>query len=1186
MANNSTNRKINIWINGKQVENSYKGISNSMRKARNELANMTIGSKAYLEQTKKLKQLQKLMDDHRTKQGLIANGWTKVRNEFKSATMSFFAGNMITTAVEKMGSAISGLITGAASLSDELADIQKTTGLSAAKVDELNSSLSKIDTRTSTSELRNLAAIAGKLGKNSKEEVLEFVGAADKLVVALGEDLGGLDAIKQLGKLNELFNIEEVYGTAVAFEKTGSAINSLGAASVASEEYLVAFTQRFGGLAENANISIQDVLGLGATMDILGKKQEVASSSMAKFLIALGDKEGISHFAKLAGMNVKEYSKLLETDANEAMLKVLEGAKSSGKGITGLSKTLQNLGVDGVQAAQVLPALAGNIDLLREQQALANDEFEKGTSLSDEFAIKNENLAAKLAKLKKAWVKLWMNSDVKNAISDLVDSLTDIVAWVKENSYTIKLFAKAIGVVIIAITSYNMALKANAAWTNLMIIKNNLLKKAQLMAALVQAKLTGNTKRAAAAQRMLNIAMKANPWGLAVAVIVAAVAALVIFKDTLLGVNSLEKARNEILKETNKRMGEESVKLDILKNRINKANVSNEERKALIKEINTNYGDYLPNLLDENSSLNDIAKAYDLINNGIRKKIELQVKEEKAKEIYKEIAEIQDDLANNSLYNIKKGIFYNAIGHRMKLKELKELTKTYNTLTSSLTEVAIKEAEVNKNSKVQKKTKKTTNSGSGTKKTEIDLLAEWKQKYEQLRKTITDLRRSLNLADLSEEDKQRAQLSQKYDDQLSVVTKSIEHFVELKQKKGSLNAEEYALLENFYNQRNQLVKLKEDELFKLEKEFADKKVKAKEKLQKQIDELLLDESQKEVYAITKKYQTLIDKATEYGIDTTELYAKMSEEIKALNKEVVADADILGMTDEDWDKFNKHFNAAMEIAGQFSSMMNAFYQIQRNNDAVELASFEENTSKKKEALDYQLKANYISQKNYDSKIAALDKKMDDKKKQLSIDEANRTKKQQIFESLINLASGAVKIWSHWGWNPPVAIGLTTLLGITAGAELAAINSTPIPKMGKGARVNKPTIAEIGEAGPEIVLSSSIVTDKNLGPIADDLARIQEGKQPNLLGKPQTPNFTGMTKAITNQSTSVVTNNTVINQIDAEGMTIMQNEISNMRNDISTMTKSVVDLKYLRAIITDDDLTEHEEDKELRVKYSEF
>ena len=43
VVDKSTNREINVWINGRELGNSFKGILNAMRKARNQLANMTIG---------------------------------------------------------------------------------------------------------------------------------------------------------------------------------------------------------------------------------------------------------------------------------------------------------------------------------------------------------------------------------------------------------------------------------------------------------------------------------------------------------------------------------------------------------------------------------------------------------------------------------------------------------------------------------------------------------------------------------------------------------------------------------------------------------------------------------------------------------------------------------------------------------------------------------------------------------------------------------------------------------------------------------------------------------------------------------------------------------------------------------------------------------------------------------------
>src|SRR5690606_18484315 len=101
-------------------------------------------------------------------------------------------------------SVIPGLIKGSAKLSDELANIQKNTGLLASEVEQINESLKKFDTRTSRSELRALASEAGKLGKDTVDDVLEFVKQADMINVSLGEDLGE-GATRDIGKLADVF---------------------------------------------------------------------------------------------------------------------------------------------------------------------------------------------------------------------------------------------------------------------------------------------------------------------------------------------------------------------------------------------------------------------------------------------------------------------------------------------------------------------------------------------------------------------------------------------------------------------------------------------------------------------------------------------------------------------------------------------------------------------------------------------------------------------------------------------------------------------------------------------------------------------------------------------------------------------------------------------------------------------
>lgn len=87
-----------------------------------------------------------------------------------------------------------------AEMQEHMSGVVKYTGLSAEAVDDLNESFKRLDTRTPRAALNDLAADAGRLGIQSKEDVLDFVDAANQITVALGED-----AVKNIGKITQLF---------------------------------------------------------------------------------------------------------------------------------------------------------------------------------------------------------------------------------------------------------------------------------------------------------------------------------------------------------------------------------------------------------------------------------------------------------------------------------------------------------------------------------------------------------------------------------------------------------------------------------------------------------------------------------------------------------------------------------------------------------------------------------------------------------------------------------------------------------------------------------------------------------------------------------------------------------------------------------------------------------------------
>lgn len=303
-------------------------------------------------------------------------------------------------------------VKGMVGLDDALADVMKTTGLTRREVRELYVDFKYMNTRTPRKELLALAEEAGRLGKTGKKDIQDFIEVANKIKISLGDDLGGNaeEAIREVGKLTEIYRVGNQYGTGFkeSMEKVGSGLNMVANNSNASAEYLIEYLKREGGVAVQAKIHAADIMGYASTFDQLGQNVEMAATAQSKVLVDMFTDP--AKYAKIAKMEVGDFAKLLKTDANEAFIKFLEGLNGNNEGLSEMATKLDGLGIDGARATQALAALSSNTKMLREQQVLANDAMEKGTSLNQEYAIKNNNLAG-------SWERLttWIHSKFINS---------------------------------------------------------------------------------------------------------------------------------------------------------------------------------------------------------------------------------------------------------------------------------------------------------------------------------------------------------------------------------------------------------------------------------------------------------------------------------------------------------------------------------------------------------------------------------------------------------------------------------------------------------------------------------------------------------------------------------------------------------------------------------------------------
>ena len=682
-------RRINLYINGKEVRNDVKSIRGEMAKLTNEQARMVIGSDQYLQHAKKIKQLKGIMAQHVQEISNVKKGWSLqgMADGFNkyfgiiTAAMASFAGAALT---------IKSSVQAYAEFDDKLADVMKTTGLTKDQVKSLNGELEKIDTRSAQTELLDLARVAGKLGITSEEEIFGFVRAADKIKVALSEDLGGdvEESINQLGKLVDIFKLKDEFGIEDALIKIGSAINSLGAAGTANEAYMVEFSKRLAGIAPAAGMSIQEVLGLAATLDELGQTSEVSGTAIVQVIGKMF--KDTAAYANIAGMSIEDFTTLLNTDANEAFIKLLEGARGSGTGFGEMAKNLQGLGLDGARSTAVLGVLADNIDKLREKQAFSNSEFEKGTSIITEFNTKNQSAQAQLEKAKKAFtaMQVELGERLSPAYTSVIHKSSTLLKILGATVEFLFKYGRQLAVIVATITAYTIAVKAAAFWegtlnkekgiglllTKTGIALNRAASAAMLLYQAAVAALAGNFAKATRAMQLFWAFSKLTPIGLIAGAVTALAGAFIIYSQRVTEAMKLQRMLNAVNLEAENQIIDQKLQVEQLMKVARDDNRAKADRIAAIDKLNQISPEYLKWLTLETINTDAAKLATDKYIDSLRKKAKIQAAEEQIKEIDKQLNNLE--AGNLSFWEKAKsaGLAY-ALGLQLQTTRTKDLAQ-------------------------------------------------------------------------------------------------------------------------------------------------------------------------------------------------------------------------------------------------------------------------------------------------------------------------------------------------------------------------------------------------------------------------------------------------------------------------------------------------------------------------------
>lgn len=646
MANDKivTRRGIYLYINGQEISNDVKSIRAEMSKLVNQQAKMTIGSEGYVRAGRKIEALNGILAEHR-------NQWVKTNSVIDKTKNNMFSLSkvadgfnkyfgMVTAAIASLTGisfAVRKSVDDYAEMEEAMASVRKYTNMTTEEVKDLNEEFKKMDTRTPRLELNGLAAEAGKLGITGKQNLIDFVEAANTIKIALGEDLGE-DAILNIGKLANMFGEVERSGIKNAMLAVGSAVNQVGQSSMASEKYLVEFTARMAGTANQAGMSISEILGYASVLDQNMIQQEMAATALQTVMLGMYQKP--AQFAKMAGMELKTFTKLVEEDANEAFLTLLQTMSSKG-GLQQLAPIFKDLGVEGSRAISVLNSIVSNVGKLRSEQENAAKAYKEATSVTNEYNVQNNTVKATIDKainsFKEYSIMLgerlapYMGSIISKG-SMMVKTLTSLTEIVIEHGATIFKLTLILAAYVAGKKIAVLWAERENAVTAINIALQTTYKLVVASLAIVYNLLRGNIFAAQVAMVAFNTALKASGIGLLISALATAGVLLYNFI-------SKQRESTKYTRQMNQAVLEETSSVNKLFDALKVAGAGTDQRRRLIQAINEKYGEYLPKLLEETASLNDIRDAQDKVNASIRKNIALKTQSEAVDNIEKESLE-------------------------------------------------------------------------------------------------------------------------------------------------------------------------------------------------------------------------------------------------------------------------------------------------------------------------------------------------------------------------------------------------------------------------------------------------------------------------------------------------------------------------------------------------------------------
>jgi hypothetical protein len=1048
-----------------------------------------------------------------------------------------------------------GLMTGAALFAGALKDLYgvlkdfdrqliavgKTTNISGESLKQFGREVVELGDRldgVSIDGLLKSAEVAGQLGVKGTGNILRFSEAVEKL--KLTSDIVTDEQVQNFAQFIQV--------SSDSFENAGrlaSVMTQLGNNFATTEAKILSnSTEIQKGIAVYTT-SAEGVLGLGAATASLGSEAESSRSAIQTTFKVINDAvakgANLEEVLRLTSLTQKELSEQFREDATGVFQKFVKGlalAKDEGEN---LSIVLEDLGIKEKRAFTVVGSLAANYEVLEDAMAKSREEYTENLALNQEVAAATQSLDSIVGDIVDKYEAYILTADDANSgtqklatgLKFLRDNFAEIANFIIRGSAVLITFfatTKLVNGATILFAAIKTA--ATAAQVSFALATGIGTKKILLEATAIRS--------ATVAQQGMNVAMRATPWGIIIALLLATTVAYAAFNkeldDQASKIQKIIDARKKLqdiegtyssARDKNRAKDFSAIESEMELRRAN-----GEDRNKLEKE----------EIERKKESVRAQLSAYEGLKESESKRTISEIKGSEAR-----IAQMKIESEAGSTNGARKD-------------ELEEIIR------SESQKLEIKKAALYDNSKLQKEESEKLNSilSGLDKKEEInkavatadEIEAEEKAAKERLRiaKKISDslyevkkqgLKRIIKInSDIGKDEEVNDE------DRIKALETVQEKEVQLSElnKKNALDYDKFVLQAERLNANEKLVIAREaeneiidinkntaEEILKIkrfnsedyEKELEEKVSKTNESMNAELEaenqrfamlgdlerlaqadrESAVAEHEQRIFDIKKEFALKVLRLQIANLQS-ELLANdilpASDQISADKRQKIAEAlskakldlsevEISNNRDKneisieiEREQSEQILQISAQLTGALSDLANAFTERKIQNIEEEISENDEKYGRLIELAGNDIKQKELLEKERDKKNEVLEKK-----------KRAAQHKQAVYDKAAALAQAgimtALAVLNALNSKPFLPMGpiMATLAGVLGAIQIGTIIATPIPKYRTGRKGGKAETAIVGDGNVSEVITSADGSNARVTPNIPTITNLAEG-----------------------------------------------------------------------------------------------